>query len=138
MGTQSNPPSNLRSKPSFSQYVSVRQRLDDLGYNCYLSNDSVPLVDKLLNDLIHYKEQCLGIQKSSTAKQVPFSCLPNSHVFFKCWTVFQRSEHTTSVGTFATEYSNENESTGRNSNHKFLVNEQKYISKIEGSLKQTK
>ena len=59
MGTHG-PHSTLRSKPSLSQYVSVRQRLDELGYNSYLSNDSVPLVDKLLTDLIHYKELCMG------------------------------------------------------------------------------
>lgn len=134
MGTQRNPPSNLRSKPSFSQYVSVRQRLDDLGYNCYLSNDSVPLVDKLLSDLLHYKEQCSGNQKSSTAKQVPLFRLSSFLVFLKSLHFLQRSEHTRSVGTFATEYSNENESIEQNSNHQFLLNEHKYISKIEGSL----
>ncbi|KAI9560410.1 hypothetical protein GHT06_014427 [Daphnia sinensis] len=55
MGTQSHPPSNLRSKTSYSLYVSLRHQLDDLGYNNYLSNDSVPLVDKLVKDLLHYK-----------------------------------------------------------------------------------
>lgn len=44
-------------KASYSQYVSVRQRLDDLGYTGVLSNDSVPLVEKLLEDLVRYKEQ---------------------------------------------------------------------------------
>ena len=56
MGTYNNP---AKRKPvaSCSQYVSVRQRLDDLGYTGYLANDSVPLVDRLLNDLIRGKEQ---------------------------------------------------------------------------------
>jgi hypothetical protein len=71
MGTQNNPPSNLRSKSSFSQYVSLRQQLDDLGYNNYLSNESVPLVDKLLRDLLQYKELCMGSQKHhQTARKV--------------------------------------------------------------------
>jgi hypothetical protein len=56
MGTYNNP---AKRKPvaSCSQYVSVRQRLDDLGYTGYLANDSVPLVDRLLHDLIRSKEQ---------------------------------------------------------------------------------
>ncbi|XP_032794482.2 centrosomal protein of 135 kDa isoform X1 [Daphnia magna] len=58
MGTQSHPPSNLRSKTSYSLYVSLRHQLDDLGYNNYLSNDTVPLVDKLVKDLLCYKQLC--------------------------------------------------------------------------------
>lgn len=56
MGTYNNP---AKRKPvaSCSQYVSVRQRLDDLGYTAYLANDAVPLVDQLLNDLLRSKEQ---------------------------------------------------------------------------------
>ena len=56
MGTYNNP---AKRKPvaSCSQYVSVRQRLDDLGYTGFLANDSVPLVERLLNDLIRSKEQ---------------------------------------------------------------------------------
>lgn len=61
MGTPAPPGTNsgrLNKAPasSYSQYVIVRQRLDDLGYNSYLSNDSVQLVEKLLNDLVRFRD----------------------------------------------------------------------------------
>ena len=99
MGTQNNPPSNLRSKSSFSLYVSLRQQLDDLGYNNYLSNDSVPLVDKLLRDLLQYKELCMGSQKHyQTARKVPlfsatlttFTYLNNNIVFLEKWNILAK------------------------------------------------
>lgn len=46
---------NPKLKSSYSHYISVRQKLDDLGYDHFLSNDSVALVDKLLSDLLHWK-----------------------------------------------------------------------------------
>jgi len=49
---------NPRLKSSYSQYISVRQKLDDLGYDSFLSNESVALVDKLLCDLLHWKRSC--------------------------------------------------------------------------------
>lgn len=73
MGTQSHPPSNLRSKTSYSLYVSLRHQLDDLGYNNYLSNDTVPLVDKLVKDLLRYKRLCTANPNSQpSARKVKF------------------------------------------------------------------
>lgn len=56
MGTQHNGLPTRPNKSSYSQYVIVRQQLDDLGYNAYLSNESVPLVERLVRDLIRCKE----------------------------------------------------------------------------------
>jgi len=63
MGTK-NDSLNPRVKSSYSQYISVRQKLDDLGYNKFLSNDSVDLVDRLLNDLLLTKKRCGEIAQS--------------------------------------------------------------------------
>lgn len=64
MGTRKNLSSCQKQKSTYSQYVSLRQRLDDLGYHSFLSNDSIPLVEKLVADLEHYKEQCAAHGKS--------------------------------------------------------------------------
>lgn len=80
MGTRRNLPSCQKQKSTYSQYVSLRQRLDDLGYHSFLSNDSIPLVEKLVADLEHYKELCTaqGKPNKSTVKKVSFT----SNVYF--------------------------------------------------------
>ena len=68
MATTYNNP--VKRKPnSCSQYVSVRQRLDDLGYTGFLANDSVPLVDRLLSDLIRSKEENNLLTKLKVSSQ---------------------------------------------------------------------
>lgn len=57
MGTR-NDSQNPILKSSYSHYISVRQKLDDLGYDNFLSNESVTLVDRLLCDLLHWKRGC--------------------------------------------------------------------------------
>lgn len=75
MGTRRNLSSCHKQKSTYSQYVSLRQRLDDLGYHSFLSNDSISLVEKLVADLEHYKELCTvqGKSHKSTVKKVSLS-----------------------------------------------------------------
>ena len=55
----------MKAKTSQTLYVSLRQKLDDLGYNLFLSNDSTPLVEKIVADLVNAKETCDRIAKEN-------------------------------------------------------------------------
>ena len=66
-------------KSSYSHYISVRQKLDDLGYDNFLSNESVTLVDRLLCDLLHWKRGCAENKEAAEQwKRVSFN-------FMECW-----------------------------------------------------
>jgi centrosomal protein CEP135 len=44
------------SSLSEQKYIQLRKRLDQLGYRQTLGIDSLPLIEKLFNDLVHTTE----------------------------------------------------------------------------------
>lgn len=44
------------SSISEQKYINLRKRLDQLGYRQTLGIDSLPLIEKLFNDLVHTTE----------------------------------------------------------------------------------
>lgn len=49
-------------KMSEAKFVSLRKRLDQLGYRQSLSVDSVPLAERLLGDLLHTTESLKDVR----------------------------------------------------------------------------
>lgn len=47
---------------SEAKFVSLRKRLDQLGYRQSLSVDSVPLAERLLGDLLHTTESLKDVR----------------------------------------------------------------------------
>lgn len=48
--------SNNTSSISEQKYINLRKRLDQLGYRQTLGIESLPLIEKLFNDLVHTTE----------------------------------------------------------------------------------
>jgi centrosomal protein CEP135 len=50
--------STLQNSSTISEqkYINLRKRLDQLGYRQTLSIESLPLIEKLFNDLVHTTE----------------------------------------------------------------------------------
>ncbi len=51
--------SRSAAKTSHALYVGVRQKLDDLGIDLFLSTDSTPLVARLLDELVKARQASL-------------------------------------------------------------------------------
>ena len=77
MATKTNKTAQLKSsKASQTLYISLRQKLDDLGYNQLLSNDSAPLVERLLNDLLRARDSYSALKRiNDQLAQVCFSVM---------------------------------------------------------------
>ena len=69
---------------SEAKFVSLRKRLDQLGYRQSLSVDSVPLAERLLGDLLHTTESLKDVrvqlgqhkQQKVTRRQTGFALRP--------------------------------------------------------------
>ena len=60
--------SNLSSN-SEQKYINLRKRLDQLGYRQTLGIESLPLIEKLFNDLVHTTE---SLKKSKLEVKLDF------------------------------------------------------------------
>ena len=73
--------SNNTSSISEQKYINLRKRLDQLGYRQTLAIESLPLVEKLFNDLVHTTESLkktkLEVNYKISTKIAPIKVFPH-------------------------------------------------------------